>query len=108
MKSILTLHVRSNIAAFLPLLLAPSLTALSCLLAQQPAQQQPNQWVVPAGFQLSVFAENVEGASSMAIGPQGTVFVGSQRAGKVHAVIDRNGDHQADRVVVIASGLDWP
>lgn len=44
----------------------------------------------------------------MALGPRGTVFVGSQRAGTVHAVIDRNGDHRADRVVVIANGLDWP
>jgi len=27
----------------------------------------------------------------------------SFRAGKVHAVIDRNGDHKADRVVLIVS-----
>jgi hypothetical protein len=26
----------------------------------------------------------------------------------VHAVVDSNGDHKADRVVVIASGLDQP
>ena len=44
----------------------------------------------------------------MALGPQGTVFVGSQYAGKVHAVVDRDGDHKADRVVTIASGLDQP
>ena len=44
----------------------------------------------------------------MALGPRGTVFVGSMSAGKVHAVIDRNGDHKADRVVVIASGLNQP
>ena len=34
--------------------------------------------VVPAGFQVDVFAENVENARAMALGPQGTVFVGSQ------------------------------
>ena len=55
-----------------------------------------------------MFAEKVENARSMALGPQGTVFVGSQYAGKVHAVVDSNGDHKADRVVVIASGLDQP
>ena len=70
--------------------------------------QQPNKWIVPPGFHVSVFADSVEGARSMALGPRGTVFVGSQRAGKVHAVVDTNGDHKADRVVVIASGLDWP
>jgi glucose/arabinose dehydrogenase len=44
----------------------------------------------------------------MALGEQGTVFVGSRTAGKVHAVVDRDGDHKADRVVIIASGLDQP
>ena len=64
--------------------------------------------VLPAGFQADVFAENVENARSMVLGPQGTVFVGSQYRGKVHAVVDSNGDNKADRVVVIASGLDQP
>ena len=41
----------------------------------------------------------------MALGPQGTVFVGSQFAGKVYAVVDRDGDHKADQVLTIASGL---
>src|ERR1700752_3515975 len=63
---------------------------------------------LPAGFQAEVYAEKVDNARSMALGPQGTVFVGSQYAGKVHAVVDSNGDHKADRVVVIASGLDQP
>jgi glucose/arabinose dehydrogenase len=64
--------------------------------------------VLPAGFQADVFAEKVENARSMALGPQGTVFVGSQYVGKVQAVVDSDGDHKADRVVVIASGLDQP
>ena len=70
--------------------------------------QSPGQWVVPAGFQVAVFADSVENAREMALGPQGTVFVGSRTAGKVHAVIDRDGDQKADRVVLIASGLDQP
>src|SRR5512144_640174 len=90
-------------AALLFAALAPSLTASGALHAQQP-----NKWVVPAGFQVSVFADSVDNPREMALGPQGTVFVGSLRAGKVHAVIDRNGDHKADRVVLIASGLDQP
>ena len=44
--------------------------------------------VLPAGFQADVFADKVENARSMALGPQGTVFVGSQYVGKVHAVVD--------------------
>ncbi len=90
------------IIAVLSLILTPCLTSFSRLAAQQP------QWVVPAGFQVTVFADSVDNAREMALGPQGTVFVGSMRAGKVYAVIDRNRDHKADRVVMIASGLDQP
>ena len=71
------------------------------------AQRSP-QWVVPPGFQISVFADSVENPREMALGPRGTVFVGSMAAGKVHAVIDRDGDYKADRVVLIASGLRMP
>jgi len=92
----------SIVAALSSLALTPGLTSSSHLIAQQP------QWVVPAGFQVAVFAENVDNAREMALGPQSTVFVGSMRAGKVYAVIDRNGDHKGDRVVLIASGLDQP
>ena len=63
---------------------------------------------LPEGFHAAVFAEGVENARSMVLGPQGTVFVGSQYSGKVHAVVDRDGDHKAERVVLIASGLDQP
>jgi glucose/arabinose dehydrogenase len=72
------------------------------------AAQSSNQWIVPPGFQVSVFAENVTNARSMALGPQGTVFVGSRTAGRVHAVIDRDNDHKADRVILVAQGLDQP
>jgi len=44
----------------------------------------------------------------MALGPQGTVFVGTQYSGNVYAVVDANGDHKADRVVTIAKGLRQP
>ena len=44
----------------------------------------------------------------MAIGTNGTVFVGSNKAGKVYALPDTNGDHRADRVVTIASGFTTP
>src|SRR2546423_555959 len=82
--------------------LLSGLTASGCMRAQTS-----NQWVVPAGFHVTVFADSVGNAGEMALGPRGTVFVGSW-TGKVNAVIDRDGDHKADRVVVIASGLDQP
>ena len=99
------------IAALLGAALAPGLTTSGRALAQPPgppAARPAAQWVLPAGFHIETFAENVANARDMALGPRGTVFVGSQQAGKVYAVVDRDGDHKADRVVVIASGLSQP
>ena len=97
-------------------ILKPAITAALIAVVLMPGvsdahrvrAQQSSQWAVPPGFQVDVFAENVENAREMALGARGTVFVGSMRAGKVYAVIDRDGDHKADRVVLIASGLDQP
>ena len=44
----------------------------------------------------------------MALGAKGTLFVGSRSEGKVYALVDRNGDHKADAVITIASGLSSP
>ena len=90
-----------TIAALAAIAFAAGVAAPTPLRAQQP------QWVVPPGFQVSVFADSVANAREMALGPRGTVFVGSW-TGKVYAVVDRNRDYKADRVVVIASGLDQP
>ena len=61
---------------------------------------------LPSGFSIDYYAENVEGARSMALSPNGTLFVGSRSEGKVYAIPDRNGDNKADEVIVVAEGLD--
>ena len=93
---------RSVFSALSCIALLAILTISGCLRAQTP-----NQWVVPPGFHVTVFADSVGNAREMALGPRGTVFVGSW-IGKVYAVIDRNGDGKADRVITIASDLDQP
>lgn len=85
------------------LLLALGGTPLHGLAAQAPAGL-----TVPPGFQVSVYAEGVTNARAMAIGPRGTVFVGSRIAGRLHALVDADGDHRADRVILLAQGLDQP
>lgn len=80
--------------------LAPALTA--------QAVTPLSRLTLPAGFQVTVFADSVPNARSMAVGPQGTVFVGSQYNGRVHALVRRTGSATAERVVVIASGLRQP
>jgi len=63
---------------------------------------------LPPGFEIAVYAEGVENARQLALGDRGTVFAGSRKAGKVHAVVDRDGDHAADEVFLIDAGLDMP
>ena len=63
---------------------------------------------LPPGFHIGVFAGNVPNARQMALGPPGVVFVGSLSEGKVYAVVDRDGDHRAEKVYVLASGLSMP
>ena len=63
---------------------------------------------LPQGFSIDYYAEGVEGARSMTLSPNGTLFVGSREAGKVYAVLDRNGDNKADDVIVLAEGLNMP
>ncbi|TDQ08685.1 PQQ-dependent sugar dehydrogenase [Pedobacter metabolipauper] len=62
---------------------------------------------MPAGFSISVFAE-VQGARSMVMSPEGTLYVGTQRSGFVYAVTDVDGDHKADKKWVIAQGMNNP
>lgn len=62
---------------------------------------------LPAGFKISVYAE-VEDARSMALSPNGTLFVGNRSGDKVYAVRDEDGDFKADKKWVVASGLNTP
>ncbi|MEJ2339329.1 MAG: sorbosone dehydrogenase family protein [Gemmatimonadales bacterium] len=62
---------------------------------------------LPPGFVIEVYASDVPGARSLALGPNGTVFVGSLKAGKVYALTDRDGAGGIE-TITIASGLDIP
>src|SRR6478752_3942368 len=100
-------RMKTSTRRFVVALSALALVAGFTAWAQQPPRPL-GALVVPAGFKFEVFAENVGNARMMALGPQGTVFVGSQYAGNVYAVVDRDGDHKAERVVTIATGLRQP
>lgn len=63
---------------------------------------------LPPGFSISVYASDVRNARQMALGTNGTLFVGSRDAGNVYAVIDRDKDNRADEVIKIAQGLNMP
>ncbi len=63
---------------------------------------------LPDGFKIEVYAAGVDNARQMALGDQGTLFVGSRSAGNVYAVIDSDGDGQPDKGRLVDSGLQMP
>ncbi len=63
---------------------------------------------LPKGFQIAVYADNVEGARELAVSDSGLVFVGSTKAGKVYALVDADKDGVAEKVVTVAENLNNP
>ena len=63
---------------------------------------------VPDGFRITIFSDEVPNARQMALGDEGTIFVGSRRAGSVYALVDSNGDFHADKITTIARRLSMP
>lgn len=62
---------------------------------------------LPPGFHASVYAQDVASARSLALGADGTVYVGSNTAGKVYALRDHGHDQPAE-VITLAEGLRGP
>ncbi len=85
-------------ATLLALLLAPGAAA-----AALPIERIK----LPPGFEITVFADHVPHARSMALGEKGTLFVGTRVSnGSVYAI--RHDGKKATEVLTLASGLDVP
>jgi glucose/arabinose dehydrogenase len=83
--------------------------ALTCTTAAAADSDLPLGDIrLPPGFHIAVYATGVENAREMARGQKGTIFVGSREAGKVHAIVDRDGDGRADQVLLLAEDLNMP
>ncbi len=76
----------------------------------QPPQGPPalEGLTLPAGFSIQIYSAQVPNARSLALGSKGTVFVSNRTEDKVYALVDANGDHEVDRVHVVARGLATP
>lgn len=69
---------------------------------------QLKQIELAQGFQIRMFAPAIPGARSLQVAPDGTVFVGTRKQGKVWALRDSDQDGRADQTYVIAEGLQSP
>jgi len=74
---------------------------------------------LPPGFKIEIYAQNLTYARSMALSPNGTLFVGTRRpfetidspnGSSIYAIVDKNNDNhaEADEIFVIANGLNNP
>jgi glucose/arabinose dehydrogenase len=63
--------------------------------------------VVPGGYTVSIFAEDLGAARFMALDPDGVVFV-TDRTGRVLRLPDDDGDGVADSVDAVLDGLNTP
>jgi len=86
--------------------LSAILFALACSGPSAAGQNPP--LVVPAGFQVTVFAPDVPGVRYLALGPGGVVYGSRPSAGTIVRLPDANHDGVADSVVVVATGLNRP
>ncbi len=82
-------------------------TSLSFANSSTP-QDLIKQLHLPAGFSISIYADNVPNARSLALGDNGVVFVGSGREGKVYAIQDKDQDGIAEQRYIIAENLSMP
>jgi len=93
--------IKASSGLFLLVLLAQSLSATELSARLESIS-------LPPGFEIDVYAENVENARQLALGERGTVFAGSMKAGKVHAIAGTNGGYRANDVYLIDEDLKLP
>jgi glucose/arabinose dehydrogenase len=90
--------------------MTPRMLFAAILLAAATAHSQSrlplDRIKLPPGFEITVFAEGVKDARSMALGEKGTLFVGTRGAGNVYAI--QHDGKKATRMTTIAKGLDSP
>jgi len=86
-------------------------TALACCIPQLATARDAlpiERLSLPQGFYVEVLSDQVPGARGMALGPKGTLFVGSRAQGNVYAITLDPSRAYAAKVRTVASGLNMP
>lgn len=89
-------------------LLAPAVLLFVAAYIYWPDDLPLDKIRLPEGFTIEVYADSVPDARQMALSPSGVLYVGSRRDGRVHAVVDSDGDMKGEEIYVIAEDLEMP
>lgn len=74
-----------------------------------PPDAASQRIIVPDGFQIRIFADNLAGRPRfMTIGPDGHLYISLMSAGQVVRLPDRNKDGLSDGAEIVASGISLP
>ncbi len=80
----------------------------SCFAIQKEHQQILEQLQLPKGFTISIYADDLTNARTLALGKNNIVYVGTRKEGAVYAIQDSNADGFADKQYTIATHLNMP
>ena len=98
---------RNNPRSYIVLFLLSLLIPLGCNTGIKAAMVPLENIKLPPGFKIEVFADGLPNARTLALGDEGTVFVGTRKS-SVYAIRDNDGDGEVDEKHQIASGLNMP
>lgn len=88
------------------LLAVIALVLLNIGVSDAQAQATLDDILLPDGFSIEIYSDEVPNARSLAIGDKGTIFVSTRRDGRVYAVVPQ--DSGKPLVITIASELSMP
>ena len=72
------------------------------------ANSELNKLNIPAGFEISIFADNLESPRQIAETDNGYVIAGSKKGNKIYALHDEDLDGYAEKRILIAENLQNP
>ncbi|MFP6582339.1 MAG: PQQ-dependent sugar dehydrogenase [Candidatus Hydrogenedentota bacterium] len=84
-------------------LILATLVAVSAHAQDIDVAEQLKNINLPDGFKIEVYIDDIANPRQMALGDNGTVFVGTRGAGSVYAVVDKDGDYKADAAYTLLS-----
>jgi glucose/arabinose dehydrogenase len=109
----LIMRIKTLLIALLPFWLSAFVSVLALLTSPNLAHAEKtpfdlSQLKAPAGFHISVFADNIDGARMLIFSPGGVLLVSESGEGKVVALPDPKNSGKAERTVDVLGGLNEP